>query len=599
MDQPQLRRIGTVVSVKGSRIKIEIAPGEAQKPVRVTVGTFVGIRAGSEYLVGDITALSTESQGQSSAEPRASADLSLLGQMLKVEEDGVSFRRGVTCYPAIGDAVELLSNENLRRIYQDSAGDSEPIGSLYQDSSVPIHLRIDDLLTKHFAVLGTTGVGKSSAVAIIIDRVLQAKQDVRVFLIDVHNEYASCFSDRAFIVGPSTLKLPFWLFNLEEFTDVIYGGRPPVEEEIEVLAETIALAKTKYAQYKEAQDRQLLKRNLPRTSGYSVDTPVPYLLQDLIAIIDDRMGRLENRALRLVHHRLIARIEAIRNNARYAFMFENANVGGDVMGELISKFFGLADNEHPITIMQLAGLPTEVVDAVVCVLCRLAFEFGIWSDGAVPLLFICEEAHRYAAADRSVGFTPIRRALSRIAKEGRKYGVTLGLVTQRPAEIDPAIISQCSTLFTMRMLNERDQRFMASAVADAPNLLHFIPLLGTREVIVFGEGVPFPAHMRFEWLPPTALPRSDSTGRGLILTANSAAEFVDAVVDRWRGATMGREAPGAVDRPLDRSADRPQPASDQSRLSANTSVGEALDKAHERLLNQDLRSAFFPASRAR
>ena len=123
------------------------------------------------------------------------------------------------------------------------------------------------------------------------------------------------------------------------------------------------------------------------------------------------------------YHRLMTRIETIRNDPRYAFMFENANVGGDTMGELLAHLFRLEPDGEPMTIMQLAGLPVEVVDAVVCVLCRLAFDFGLWSEGAMPLLFVCEEAHRYASADRTVGFTPTRRALSRIAKEGRKYGV--------------------------------------------------------------------------------------------------------------------------------------------------------------------------------
>ncbi len=206
------------------------------------------------------------------------------------------------------------------------------------------------------------------------------------------------------------------------------------------------------------------------------------------------------------YHRLISRIETIRNDPRYGFMFENANVGGDMMGELLAHLFRLEPDGRPMTIMQLAGLPTEVMDAVVCVFCRLAFEFGIWSEGAIPLLLVCEEAHRYASADRSVGFTPTRRALSRIAREGRKHGVFLGLVTQRPAELDPSIISQCSTLFAMRMSNERDQAFLAAAVSDAVNLLTFVPSLGTGEVIAFGEGVPMPARMTFRALPPGASP---------------------------------------------------------------------------------------------
>jgi hypothetical protein len=154
-----------------------------------------------------------------------------------------------------------------------------------------------------------------------------------------------------------------------------------------------------------------------------------------------------------------------------------------------------------------------VVDSVVSVLCRMAFDFGMWSDGAFPLLFVCEEAHRYASADRSIGFGPTRKAISRIAKEGRKYGVFLGLVTQRPAELDSTIISQCSTLFAMRMANERDQAIVRSAVSDAAaNLLAFVPSLGTREVLAFGEGVALPTRLKFKQLarePHPAEPGGD------------------------------------------------------------------------------------------
>ena len=129
-----------------------------------------------------------------------------------------------------------------------------------------------------------------------------------------------------------------------------------------------------------------------------------------------------------------------------------------------------------MTIMQLAGFPAEVVDCVVSVLCRMAFDFGLWSDGVSPLLFVCEEAHRYASADRNIGFGPTRKAVTRIAKEGRKYGVYLGLVTQRPAELDATIISQCNTLFAMRLANDRDQALLRSAVSDAAaNLLSSCP----------------------------------------------------------------------------------------------------------------------------
>ena len=235
----------------------------------------------------------------------------------------------------------------------------------------------------------------------------------------------------------------------------------------------------------------------------------------------------------------------MRNDPRYAFMFDNANVGGDTMAEVISHLFRLPANGRPMTIMQLAGFPAEVVDSVVSVLCRMAFDFGLWSDGVSPLLFVCEEAHRYASADRNIGFGPTRKAVSRIAKEGRKYGVYLGLVTQRPAELDATIISQCNTLFAMRLANDRDQALLRSAVSDAAaNLLSFVPSLGTREVLAFGEGVALPTRLRFKEVPIHQLPRSEAT----ISTVPSVAaghdmHFVSAVLERWRGATSHRDVP--------------------------------------------------------
>src|SRR4029078_2836942 len=151
-----------------------------------------------------------------------------------------------------------------------------------------------------------------------------------------------------------------------------------------------------------------------------------------------------------------------------------------------------------MTFMHLAGFPAEVVDSVVSVLGRMAFEFGVWSDGAVPLLFACEEAHRYAPGDKTIGFGPPRKAVSRIAKEGRKYRVFLAVVTQRPAELDSTIISQCSTIFAMRKANQRDQHLIRPALTERPaGLLAFVPPPGTREVFAFGEGVALPTRLRF------------------------------------------------------------------------------------------------------
>jgi hypothetical protein len=251
------------------------------------------------------------------------------------------------------------------------------------------------------------------------------------------------------------------------------------------------------------------------------------------------MGKLENRSVWTRYHRLLGRIESARNDPRYTFMFENANIGGDTMVEVLSQLFRLPPNGRPMTIMQLAGFPAEVVDCVVSVVCRMAFEFGLWSDGAFPLLMVCEEAHRYVPADRNNGFGPTRKAISRIAKEGRKYGVFLGLMTQRPSEIDATIISQCNTLFAMRMSNERDQAIVRSAVSDAAgSLLGFLPALGAREVFAFGDGVPLPTRLRFKELPEHLIPRSEPVGYSGKESAQSVdSHFIASVVERWRGAT--------------------------------------------------------------
>ncbi|MBR0954824.1 ATP-binding protein [Bradyrhizobium canariense] len=535
---------GRVISVRGSLARVGLL-AESRMPVsevRATVGRFVSIRCASSVIVAMITEVSCENLS-STDNLIAIASVDLLGEILNATGKA-KFQRGVTNYPTIGDSVDLITSQELRTIYAPTGSDQINVGFLQQDPSVVAYVDIEEMLSKHFAVLGSTGVGKSTGVSLLLNEILKARPNLRIFLLDVHNEYGRCFGDRALVLNPRNLKLPFWLFNFEEIVDVLFGGRAGVPEELDVLAEVIPLAKGVYTQYQNA-DRIGLKRFDPKQIGYTVDTPVPYRLVDLMSLIDERMGKLENRSSRIIYHKLISRIEAVRNDPRYAFMFDNANVGGDTMAEVISHLFRLPANGKPMTVMQLAGFPAEVIDSVVSVLCRMAFDFGLWSDGVSPMLFVCEEAHRYASADRNVGFGPTRKAVSRIAKEGRKYGVYLGLITQRPAELDATIISQCNTLFTMRLANERDQALLRAAVSDAAaNLLSFVPSLGTREVLAFGEGVALPTRLRFKEVPPHQLPRGEATISSVpSVTSGHDMHFVGAVLERWRGATSQRDVP--------------------------------------------------------
>jgi uncharacterized protein len=322
---------------------------------------------------------------------------------------------------------------------------------------------------------------------------------------------------------------------------VIFGRHPDVEDEVGLLAELIPLAKNEYA--RRAVTRSSYRQMEPEGGKYTVDTPVPYRMEDLVALAESRMGKLENSAVAGLYQRLLMRIHSVRKNPRYSFIFDDVDVGSDAMVDILCDLLRLQHDGQPMTIIQLAGFPAEVFDAIVSVLFRLAFEFGLWSDGALPLLIVCEEAHNYANADRSVGFRPAREAVSRIAKEGRKYGVFLGLVTQRPAQLDPTLISQCSTVFAMRMANEDDQRIVHAAVSDPANrLLGFLASLGTREALAFGAGVPVATRLRFTELPAPFIPRSEAVWGGRVDAGTPVdRSLVASVVARWRGVAMSNK----------------------------------------------------------
>jgi len=537
--------VGRVLSIHGSEARIGLfagilPPTSNEDNTTATVGKFLGIRRGQSLLVGIISEVSMEVPLPAREDGYgAAASVDLIGEITNEDYSGdTHFHRGVTQYPEIGDPAAHIGTHELRTIYEVEGSVAIEVGHLKQDATIAARINVNEMMNKHFAIVGSTGVGKSSGVALILQKILLARSDLRIFLLDGHNEYGHSFGDSALVVNLANLKLPFWLFTFEELLEVIYAGRPGNDEEVEILAELIPLAKGLYYE----STKQLMARRTDPKRGYTIDTPVPYRLQDLFALIDERMGKLENRSSRMNYRRLMTRIETVSNDPRYAFMFANANVGGDTMADILRHLFRWQPDGKPMTIMQLAGFPSEVVDVVVSVLCRMAFDFGLWSDGAIELLFVCEEAHRYVSADRSMGFQPARRALSRIAKEGRSHGIYLGLITQRPAEIDATIISQCSTLFAMRMGNERDQQLIQAAVSDtAANLLRLLPSLGTREVVAFGAGVALPTQFTFSRLAEHLIPSNEATS-GERLQARLDDRLIDLVIERWRGAMTNKQS---------------------------------------------------------
>jgi DNA helicase HerA-like ATPase len=212
----------------------------------------------------------------------------------------------------------------------------------------------------------------------------------------------------------------------------------------------------------------------------------------------------------------------------------NSRLIEDTIHETIGNIFRVPNHGRPVTCFEMAGMPSEVVNSVCSVLARLAFDLALWSEGRLRLLLLCEEAHRYMPADARLGFAPTRHALSRIAKEGRKYGCYLGVVTQRPGELDPTILSQCSTFFAMRLANEQDQAIIRSAIADSSaSTLAFLSSMGQREAIAFGEGVATTMRLKFEKLAQDLIP---GTGTREQAVPSESGDDVDlaAIVERLR-----------------------------------------------------------------
>ena len=349
-------------------------------------------------------------------------------------------------------------------------------------------------------MIGSTGVGKTTAVSMLVKKCLSRRPKLRALIIDPHNEYARHFQRESVVLNSDNLELPYWMFRFEEIADVIYSGRKANSDELEALYDAIKTAKTQFLASSASMiaASPLRRAQTNDSSGWiSADTPVPYRVADMVHIIDEWLGKLDQRYPRSDLRALKYRLETLSRDPRFKFMFGRVVVE-DNMAKVISRIFRLPKAGQPVTIVQLAGLPNEVVNSLVSVLARMAFEIALWSDGAYEIAVVCEEAHRYIPTDQSQAFGPTRQAIGRIAKEGRKYGVSLGIVTQRPSELDATVLSQCSTMFAMRLANEQDKAIVRAAVGvSSASTIAFLSSIADREAIAFGEAIATPMRMKF------------------------------------------------------------------------------------------------------
>ncbi len=534
-DQPENRLLGHVIAVDGgyaTLVASAINPS-ADSTGFWTIGRLISISVGNSRIVGLVYKIETAQDTWSQKSHNAmKVQIELVGEISQSPQGQLSFSRGINVYPPLGSIAHNIRAGDLAVIHNPIDRQTAIIGSLSQDESIPAVVCIDDMIKRHFAIVGSTGTGKSTTVSLLMRKIIEARPNLRILILDPHNEYASAFKDESVTISTDTLELPFWLFQQEEFCEVVFRDRDGVEEEIDCLRDLIPQAKQRFAK-KIQQPSSLLKSSGPNQT-ITADTPVPYRMSDLLALMEEEIGCLDAAHNRLVLKSLKNRLESLIADPRYRFMFSQRTVE-DNMEKVIANIFRVPINNRPITTFQLTGIPSEVVNSVVAVLSRMAFDLAVWSKGKCEVLVMCEEAHRYVPHDHRQGFGPTRRALARIAKEGRKYGAYLGIVTQRPGELDPTILSQCSTVFAMRLSNDGDQDIIRSAIPDSSaSTMSFLSSIGNREAIAFGEGIATPMRMKFSTLPTQHIPGSRENEDSQGLPINGDQISLSSIIDGMR-----------------------------------------------------------------
>ena len=502
LQDPQ-RLIGRLVSCSGSTAVVSmpvVSIGRATSDFW-SIGRLITLEHENKRIIGIVFEMNTVQAGWTEGQQNiVNFNVELAGEVMDNAEGNPVFSRGVTAYPMIGALAHRVRAADLAAIYSIAGECAVTIGNLSQDSNISAVVNVHDMLSKHFAVVGSTGVGKTTAVTLLIRKAIEAKPNLRVLIFDPHNEYELAFNDDSTALGADNLDLPFWMFNFEELSEVVFRGSEASEGETTALMEIISTAKTRY---QTARSSSVARRVTSDDvgGGMNVDSPVPYRMADVFQIILDLMGKLDPRHSRADLRLLKGRLEALCNNYRYRFMFRNTMIE-DNIEKVIGNIFRIPHRNRRIIVLQMADLPSDVTNSVVSVLSRLALDLAVMSHGGFEISVICEEAHRYIPLDPTRGFGPTRQAISRIAKEGRKFGASIGVISQRPSELDTTIISQCSTVFAMRLSNENDKAIIRAAISQSSeSRIGFLSSLRDREAIAFGEAIATPMRMFFETIP--------------------------------------------------------------------------------------------------
>ncbi len=580
-------KVGHIVEVSGTTIRVELS-GDVTELTRTyegrvypigQIGSIVKIHFGRRLVFGFVTLLRMRSEELLEvAKPiPPDADQRLMEVELFAEgmwnaaDQKLMFIRGVTTYPLPRQSVHLLTREETTQIYsaaEGPQGDGEhsPLVSFayYVGADNAIcRANVDKMLGMHCAVLGSTGSGKSGAVAALLHSMLEhssvpgAACHPRILIIDPHGEYSHAFKDRAIVyraydplgneegVGVP-ITLPYWLMSADEFRTLVIGKTEhEATSQSNIIYKAITYARMVAANLVEpsptahggAAPTDGIDHDAPRPKeGVTIeqliefdhDKPRPFSLQEFYNhIFYLQAARVQNGALQAVtssdfankFKSILDKLSVLRRDPRIRFMMRDWDGQSPslehIIAQLVGQITGDEGVDQDIRILDISGLPNEVAGPLTATLARLLFQYKIYQTTDErkrdPVALVCEEAHRYVPDKGEAEYASAQTAIRRIAREGRKYGIGLMLVSQRPADIESTVISQCGTWLVLRLTNAADQQHVARFLPDGlSGMTKALPNLAQQEALFVGEGASMPARVRIRDLRDEQLPKSET-----------------------------------------------------------------------------------------
>lgn len=538
-----------VISVLPNKVKIVIDKLEDfQLPSeKLKVGSYVRISDSDDaVMLAIIENYSIESIINSEGEPDRRYILE--ANPLGILRDG-DFERGGDTIAIPPKDVKPATRADIDAIYTQSIADKEKFvfANLSTNPDIPVPVNGNRFFNKHIAIVGSTGSGKSHTVAKIIQSALSVKEGTyeglnnsHIIIFDIHSEYRTAFPNANYL-DVADIVLPYWLLNSEELQELFLDTEANDHNQRNVFKEAVITSKTNH-----------FKGSHEKKDRINFDSPILFNIKDVLSFSQEKNNEMiqgktgpKQGPLNGKLSNFISRLENRINDKRLTFLLGD-KVQNTTFEDTIKQFIGYGESKSNITIIDLSGVPFEVLSITVSLISRLLFEFGYYYkrlrhqdnpnetvNNDTPFLLVYEEAHKYVPNSDLVKYRASRESIERIAKEGRKYGITLLLASQRPSEISETIFSQCNNFITMRLTNPNDQNYVKRLLPDTMGqLIDKMPTLKSGECLLIGDAVVLPSIVKIEECNPK--PSSNDIPYLELWKQEWIDLDVQAIVDNWR-----------------------------------------------------------------